>query len=78
VAGERNSANPMYSSRQIEDALASLREEALTRDIIIPLLQEMGYKDVRYVHGTFEHGVDVLGHSGGSFWGRATLTRCKY
>lgn len=50
----------MYSSRQIEDALASLPEEALTRDIVIPLLQEMGYKDVRYVHGTFEHGVDVL------------------
>ena len=50
----------MYSSRQIEDAIASLPEEALTRDIVIPLLQEMGYKDVRYVHGNFEHGVDVL------------------
>lgn len=50
----------MYTSIQIEDDIGSLPEEALTRDIVIPLLQEMGYKDVRYVHGMFEHGVDVL------------------
>ncbi|MBL7153450.1 MAG: HAMP domain-containing histidine kinase [Phycisphaerae bacterium] len=50
----------MYTARQIEKDIDDLREEALTRDIVIPLLQEMGYKDVRYVHGMFEHGVDVL------------------
>jgi signal transduction histidine kinase len=44
----------------MQEAIEALPEEALTRDIIIPLLQEMGYKNVRYVHGTFEHGVDIV------------------
>lgn len=50
----------VYKPTRIEDDLASLPEEALTRDIIIPLLREMDYKNVRYVHGMFEHGVDVI------------------
>jgi signal transduction histidine kinase len=40
--------------------LASLPEEDLAADILIPLLRAMGYRNVRYTHGILEHGVDLL------------------
>jgi signal transduction histidine kinase len=50
----------MYNTRPLQEELSVLPEEALTRDIVIPLLKEMGYQDVRYVHGMYEHGVDII------------------
>lgn len=42
------------------DDLRALSEEDLTTNVVIPLLKEMGFTDVRYVHGADEHGKDVV------------------
>jgi signal transduction histidine kinase len=40
--------------------LRLLSEKELTNDIIIPLLEALHYRDVRYTHGSLECGVDLL------------------
>ncbi|MFX0194569.1 MAG: restriction endonuclease [Candidatus Hodarchaeota archaeon] len=50
----------MMEDIQLQKQIASLPEETLTRDIIIPLFGQMGYKNVRYAHGMVEHGIDIL------------------
>ena len=40
--------------------MQSLNEYNFTMDYVIPLFQEMGYYDVRYVGGSDEYGRDVL------------------
>lgn len=40
--------------------LQSLSERELTELVVIPLLEKLGYKDIRYTHGILEHGKDVV------------------
>jgi len=49
-----------HDSDHYEEQMASLSEETLTKDVIIPLLKALNYRNVRYVHGRLEHGVDIL------------------
>jgi hypothetical protein len=42
------------------DFLASLSEEELRELVIIPLLSEMGFEQIRRVHGSLEFGKDVV------------------
>ncbi len=35
-------------------------EKELTKEIIIPLLRKLGFINVRYNHGTYEHGRDII------------------
>ena len=40
--------------------IQGLNEEKLTKNLLIPLFSErMGFKGVRYTHGTLEYGVDI-------------------
>lgn len=40
--------------------LQSLTERELTELVVIPLLEELEYQDIRYTHGILEHGKDVV------------------
>ena len=40
--------------------LQTLTERELTELVIIPLLEELDYEDIRYTHGILEHGKDVV------------------
>ena len=37
-----------------------MTEEQFTRRVVIPLLHRLGFKRIRYVHGSDEHGRDIL------------------
>lgn len=43
-----------------EDSLKGLSENFLRREVIIPLLKEIGIRGIEDVHGVKEHGIDVL------------------
>lgn len=40
--------------------LRALDETSFRRDVMVPLLRNMGYESVSDVHGVYEHGVDIL------------------
>jgi hypothetical protein len=40
--------------------LQDLDEETLTKRFLIPLLSKMGCKNIKYTHGSFEQGIDIL------------------
>lgn len=42
------------------DDLQGFSEEDLTKNVIIPLLREMGYNKIKYEHGIDEHGRDIV------------------
>src|SRR5262245_53577808 len=50
-------SNPNHSDLVF---LQSLNEAELTELVIIPLLEKMGYADIRYTHGVSERGKDVV------------------
>lgn len=42
------------------DFLKTLKEQELTELVVIPLLEALGYRDIRYTHGVMEYGKDVV------------------
>ena len=40
--------------------IQKIKEKDLTKRFLIPLFQEMGFRDVKYNHGTLEYGKDVI------------------
>jgi hypothetical protein len=40
--------------------LQKLSEEELTKDILMPLLERMGFENIEYCHGTDEYGRDIV------------------
>lgn len=49
-----------YSKGECIDILQNLDEEQLTKQILIPLLRSLGFEGVRYEHGRFERGKDLV------------------
>jgi len=44
-----------------KEALATLTEESLCRDVLIPLFEQIGFHDVHYYHGgSLERGKDIV------------------
>jgi hypothetical protein len=50
----------LQGERSLSGLLAAGDEELFTRQVVIPLLERLGMHGVRYLHGTDEHGRDVL------------------
>lgn len=50
----------MLSAKQISEILESLGENDITRNVLVPLLEKMGMKSVRFVGGANEQGVDAI------------------
>lgn len=50
----------LLGERSLDGILTSGDEAMFTREIVIPTLERLGMLDVRYVHGTDEHGRDVV------------------
>jgi len=44
------------------DRINKLSEEEFTKEYVIPLLTQLGYRGLRYTHGTSEYGMDVVGY----------------
>ena len=50
----------MASSETVR--ISKLSEEEFTKEYVIPLLTQLGYKGLRYTHGTSEYGMDVVAY----------------
>ena len=50
----------LLGERSLSGILSSGDEQLFTREVVIPMLEDLGMLDVRYVHGADEHGRDVL------------------
>lgn len=48
------------TKRKLAKALQQMAENTLTRTVIIPLLERLGYKRVEFFGGTSEHGKDIV------------------
>jgi len=48
----------LYSSKLEE--IKTMNEVAFTKNIVIPLFEELGYLGIRYTHGITEYGMDVV------------------
>jgi hypothetical protein len=50
----------VMDKKQKLELLCRLDEKRLTKEILIPLFEKMGFKDVVYNHGVLEYGKDVI------------------
>jgi len=50
----------LVSSQELLAEIQKLDEVSLTRNLIMPLLDEMGFQTVRYTHGGLDYGKDIV------------------
>ena len=50
-----------FSKSQLRNILTTVKnEEKFCIDVIIPILEDLGYKDIKFTHGTHEYGIDII------------------
>ncbi len=57
----QSSSKIRFSRKELQKKLISLKsEDEFRKEVLIPILNDLGYKDVQETHGAHEYGVDIL------------------